>query len=145
MSTNKTTKEAAQRAAETVPFPTGSHPAEESPEAMLAEARRIHQEALQLLRQAQSVKQPSALTAEQREQDRLRGEEPVEVLLFKDNGRYREDVFVSVNGETAAIRRGERVTVKRKFWEVLENSRRQDDAAARLMERQADLFRSSGL
>ena len=70
----------------------------------------------------------------QREQDAARMEELVEIKLFKDNGKYKDDVFVSVNGETIAIKRGERVKIKRKFAEVLENSDHQDQETARLIE-----------
>ena len=45
----------------------------------------------------------------QREQDAARMEELVEIKLFKDNGKYKDDVFVSVNGETIAIKRGDRI------------------------------------
>ena len=69
-----------------------------------------------------------------REQDAARMEELVETKLFKDNGTYKDDVFVSVNGETIAIKRGERVKIKRKFAEVLENSDHQDQETARLIE-----------
>ena len=69
-----------------------------------------------------------------REQDAARMEELVEIKLFKDNGKYKDDVFVSVNGETIAIKRGERVKIKRKFAEVLENSDHQDQETARLIE-----------
>lgn len=70
----------------------------------------------------------------QREQDAARMEELVEIKLFKDNGKYKDDVFVSVNGETIAIKRGERVKIKRKFAEVLEHSDHQDQETARLIE-----------
>ena len=70
----------------------------------------------------------------QREQDAARMEELVEIKLFKDNGKYKDDVFASVNGETIAIKRGERVKIKRKFAEVLENSDHQDQETARLIE-----------
>ena len=61
----------------------------------------------------------------------------VPVRLFKDNGKYRDDVFVAVNGERVQIRRGETVRIKRKFAQVLEQSMRQDTATARLMEQKA--------
>ena len=61
-----------------------------------------------------------------KEENLARGEELVEIKLFKDNGRYKDDVFVSCNGETCAIKRGVRVKVKRKFVEILENSENQD-------------------
>ena len=60
--------------------------------------------------------------------------ELVEVRLFKDNNKYKDDVFVSVNGENCLIKRGERVKIKRKFAEVLEQSDMQDAQTARLIE-----------
>lgn len=35
----------------------------------------------------------------------------VRIRLFQDNGRYKGDLFVSVNGVNYKIRRGERRTV----------------------------------
>lgn len=64
----------------------------------------------------------------------------VSLCLFKDNDRYKDDVFVSVNGETVLIKRGETVSLKSKFARVLEQSMAQDAAAADLMDRQAEQF-----
>ena len=66
-----------------------------------------------------------------------RDEELVPIRLFKDNERYKDDVFVAVNGERVQIRRGETVRIKRKFAQVLVQSMRQDTATARLMEQKA--------
>ncbi|MFR6425759.1 MAG: hypothetical protein ACLUNO_09535 [Oscillospiraceae bacterium] len=38
--------------------------------------------------------------------------EPVTVRLFRDNGSYKEDKVVTVNGETVRIPRGEDVTIR---------------------------------
>lgn len=65
------------------------------------------------------------------------GEELVTVRLFKDGGRYKDDVFVAVNGERVQIKRGEPVAIKRKFADVLEQSMSQDAATASLIERQS--------
>ena len=64
-------------------------------------------------------------------------EEYVPVKLFRDSGRYTDDVFVAVNGEGCLIKRGESVMVKRKFALVLEQSDRQDMYAAGLMDKTA--------
>lgn len=61
-------------------------------------------------------------------------EEYVEVKLFKDNDKYKEDVFVSVNGENCVIQRGVKVKVKKKFAEVLDNSEHQDYETSLLIE-----------
>jgi len=59
-------------------------------------------------------------------------EAPVTIQLFQDGDRYRDDVFVSVNGESVLIRRGVPVTVKKKFADVLEQSQMQDARTAEL-------------
>lgn len=61
-------------------------------------------------------------------------EEYVEVYLFKDNNKYKDDVFVAVNGENCVIKRGERVKIKRKFAEVLDHSAHQDYETSKLIE-----------
>ena len=66
------------------------------------------------------------------------GEELVTVQLFKDNGKYRDDLYVAVNGERILIQRGVPVPIKRKFAEVIENSQRQDHQTDALMQRLSD-------
>lgn len=61
-------------------------------------------------------------------------EEYVEVKLFKDNDKYKDDVYVAVNGENCVIKRGERVHIKRKFAEVLDHSEHQDYETSKLIE-----------
>ena len=62
------------------------------------------------------------------------GNELVEVELFKDNDKYKDDVYVSVDGEHIQIKRGVKVKIKRKFAEVLANSEAQRKSAIRSME-----------
>lgn len=61
-----------------------------------------------------------------------------QVTLFRDNDRYKGDVFVGVNGETYLIRRGETVTVPGYVARVLANSDRMDALSAR---RRAEMAR----
>ena len=68
------------------------------------------------------------------------GEELVSVRLFKDNDRYKDDVFVAVNGERIQIKRGETVQIKRKFADVLEQSMQQDMATANMIERKSSEY-----
>lgn len=65
----------------------------------------------------------------------------VPVKLFKDNGKYRDDVFVAVNGKGWLIKRGVEVEVPRAVAEVLSQSMEQDTRAAELMDREAESFR----
>ena len=62
------------------------------------------------------------------------------VRLFKDNDKYKDDVFVAVNGERIQIKRGETVMVKRKFADVLEQSMTQDMATANLIEEESSRY-----
>jgi hypothetical protein len=65
--------------------------------------------------------------------------ELVKVKLFKDNRRYKGDVFVSVNGRRYQIQRGVEVEVPPEVAEVLEHSQHQDDlTAARIAEAEAN-------
>ena len=52
----------------------------------------------------------------------------VRIRLFKDNSRYKGDLFVSVNGVNYKIRRG--VEVPPEVAEVLEHSQQQDEYTA---------------
>ena len=54
----------------------------------------------------------------------------MKIKLFKDNSRYKEDLFVSVNGVNYKIRRGVEVEVPPEVAEVLEHSQMQDERTA---------------
>ena len=66
--------------------------------------------------------------------------EYISVKLFKDNDRYRDDVYVAVNGQNCIIKRGEWVKVKRKFALVLDASEIQDMRTAEFIEREQKRF-----
>lgn len=61
--------------------------------------------------------------------------EPVTIKLFKDNGKYKDDVYVCVNDKSYLIRRGVEVTVPRFIEQTLKNSLCQDEYVASLVER----------
>ena len=69
--------------------------------------------------------------------------EYISVKLFKDNDRYRDDVYVAVNGQNCIIKRGEWVRVKRKFALVLDASEIQDMRTAEFIEREQKRFSDS--
>lgn len=56
--------------------------------------------------------------------------ERVPVKLFRDSGRYTDDVFVCVNGHPCIIKRGETVMVPPSVAEVLRNAEEQREKAA---------------
>lgn len=111
-------------------------------EAMLAKAR---EEAEKIVADAKaSVK--GEMTEEQKkanEEQKAYYNELVEVKLFKDNNKYKDDVFVSVNGENCVIKRGEKVMIKRKFAEVLDCSDLQDYETSKLIEKKSSEFAKS--
>lgn len=58
----------------------------------------------------------------------------VSIRLFKDNDKYSNDVFASVNGEKYQIKRGVQVEVPDYIAKVLEDSMAQDLKAAAMVE-----------
>lgn len=60
-------------------------------------------------------------------------EDTVEVELFQDDGKYKDDVFVAVNGSRYQIKRGIRVKIPRMVADVLEQSAKQDKDTAKLI------------
>lgn len=51
--------------------------------------------------------------------------EKVTVKLFKDNSKYKDDVFVAVNGVGMVVPRGVEVKIPRKYAIALANSEKQ--------------------
>lgn len=62
-----------------------------------------------------------------------KAEKMVKLRLFKDSGKYKEPVFVAVNGKTYMIERGVEVEVPDYVAEVLANSEAQLTEADRVM------------
>ena len=69
--------------------------------------------------------------------------EYVAVKLFRDNDRYKDDVYVAVNGQNCLIKRGEWVRIKRKFALVLDQSEIQDIQTAEMLEAEQNRFREA--
>ena len=105
-----------------------------------AEAARIVREARHQVSGADMTQERAQVIAA----DKARGEELVEIKLFKDNNKYKEPVFVSCNGETIAIERGVRVQIKRKFADILDNSEHQDYETAKLIAEKSGRMESLG-
>ena len=66
--------------------------------------------------------------------------EYVEVRLFKDNEKYKDDVYVAINGKNCVIRRGVWTRIRRKFALLLDQSEIQDLRTAELIEGEALQF-----
>lgn len=66
-----------------------------------------------------------------------RQNELVTIKLFKDNGKYKDDVFVAVGDKTFQIQRGVNVQVPRYVADVLHQSERQDQNTTTLIQKLA--------
>jgi 4-alpha-glucanotransferase len=71
--------------------------------------------------------------------------EYVEVRLFKDNEKYKDDVYVAINGKNCLIRRGVWTRIRRKFAMLLDQSEIQDLRTAELMEQEESRFADESL
>ncbi|MEE1025422.1 MAG: hypothetical protein U0L55_00250 [Acutalibacteraceae bacterium] len=69
--------------------------------------------------------------------------QPVTIKLFKDNGKYRDDVYVAVNDRSYLIKRGVEVTVPRFVEQALKTSLSQDEYVASLVERLVNEYEKS--
>lgn len=80
--------------------------------------------------QAKAVSEGKKVMSEEAKRAEDYWNEEVEIQLFKDSGKYKDDVYVAVNGQNCLIQRGKPVKVKRKFAEVLRQSLEQDNETA---------------
>ena len=91
-----------------------------------------------ILRGEKKLAEEKARVAAREYEDYLN--EYISVKLFKDNDRYKDDVYVAVNGQNCIIKRGEWVKIKRKFALVLDASEIQDMKTAEFIEREQKKF-----
>lgn len=91
-----------------------------------------------LLREKKREREEKAILAAKEYEDYLN--EYISVKLFKDNDRYKDDVYVAVNGQNCIIKRGEWVKIKRKFALVLDASEIQDMKTAEFIAREQKRF-----
>lgn len=110
--------------------------AEKKVQEMIENARL---EAENIVKRAETAK-PSAGLSEDTKKANDELEEYVPIKLFKDGERYKDDVYVCVNGENCLIKRGVQTMIKRKFKNVLDQSQMQDETASAMSERLADDF-----
>lgn len=66
--------------------------------------------------------------------------EKVTIKLFRDNGKYKDDLTVTVNGVTYQIQRGVTVEVPRFIADVIAQSERQDTHTANMIEKLVSKF-----
>ena len=110
----------------------------------MEEMRAAYEAEIDVLK-AENVKKQAAAADQAKFREFLRGQEDwlneyVEVRLFKDNDRYKDDVYVAINGKNCIIRRGVWTRIRRKFAFLLDQSEIQDLRTAELMEQEATRF-----
>ena len=96
-----------------------------------------------ILRGEKKLEEEKARKADQEYENYLN--EYISVKLFKDNDRYKDDVYVAVNGKNCVIKRGEWVKIKRKFALVLDASEIQDMKTAEFIEREQKRFSADNI
>lgn len=62
----------------------------------------------------------------------------VEIELYRDSDKYKNDVTVIVNGKVYQVKRGEKVKVPKTVAEVLDNANAQRNFASRTIDRLSD-------
>ena len=70
-------------------------------------------------------------------------DEYVEIKLFKDNDKYKDDVYVAINGKNCVIRRGVWTRIRRKFSLLLDQSEIQDLRTAEMIENESKRFENA--
>ena len=65
-------------------------------------------------------------------------EKMVKIRLFKDSNKYKNDLFVGVNGRTFLIKRGVEVEVPESVARVIEDAQAQEIEAMCVMEELAE-------
>ena len=101
----------------------------EAAKARIAELEKASAE-LEALKKAQAV-EAEAIQAEAQADDPKRR---VKVRLFKDNNKYKEPLYVSVNGYNAQVPRGVVVEVPFYVAKHIEEMQQQDENTAALIE-----------
>lgn len=122
--------------------------AKEAAEKKAAEAEKAKSDAEAALAEKEAEKETGIFykhasaspVTDDREKEKAYYNELVTIELFKDNERYKDDVFVGHNGRTYQIQRGVPVQVPRKVALILEQSKIQNFKAAELKQQKASEF-----
>lgn len=110
-----------------------------SPEALEALASRL--KAMQAAEEPGDEDKTAELERKaQQDAETARMSEPVPVMLFKDNDKYKDDLFVGWNGTGYRIKRGITVMVPRAVANIVQQQLDQDNSTAQLITAQAEKF-----
>lgn len=110
-----------------------------SPEALEALASRL--KAMQAAEEPGDEDKTAELERKaQQDAETARMRAPVPVMLFKDNDKYKDDLFVGWNGTGYRIKRGITVMVPRAVANIVQQQLDQDNSTAQLITEQAEKF-----
>ena len=84
-----------------------------------------------------TVKEQQTAGQEQEAQQAKQKKNTVRFTLFKDNDKYKGDLFVGVNGKSYLVKRGVEVELPRGVYETIKNSQAQMVVASETMEKAA--------
>ena len=70
-----------------------------------------------------------------------KAEKLVKIKLFKDGDKYKDDVFVCVNGHPYGVKRGVEVEVPVSVAKILEASERQDNKTVMMIQELQNEYR----
>ena len=63
-----------------------------------------------------------------------RGEDSIEVNLFKDNDKYKDDVYAAIGGSNILIKRGISVKIPKKYDAIIKQAQKQNKIAMAYVE-----------
>lgn len=66
----------------------------------------------------------------------------VKIKLFKDGDKYKDDVFVCVNGHPYGVQRGVEVEVPESVAKIIEASEKQDNKTVMMIQKLQDEYRT---
>ena len=99
----------------------------------MEEMRAAYEARLQAKQEEKGVSTAKTELARVHEREEAWLNEYVEIRLFKDNEKYKDDVYVAINGKNCVIKRGVWTRIRRKFSLLLDQSEIQDLRTAELI------------
>lgn len=90
---------------------------------------------------ATTKKEPEEKTVEEKPFDaKAYWNERVPFRAFRDNGKYKDDIIVGLNGKMYRIKRGVEVMIPRNVREIIYQSMEQDERTAQLIENETTTY-----
>ena len=93
----------------------------------LEQARKEAEEAKSAAKEAQAMMK--GMSAKDTEDDGM-----VSFFAFKDDGKYKDDIVVGLNGKIYRIQRGKYVRIPKDVYDIIRQSMAQDAATAEYLE-----------